>query len=159
MNTKRIDIQGHLPSVEVIQRELATAESIDDFFGKEGIFSPAVCGYSGGNARSRTHRTAWVRTLRSERAQFRQQPQQQAPKKVTHLRWRRLDSSPPGPQWRVLASASGKAPEQQQRNRRERIITLYAKGVSTRDNQATLHELRRSSARSGQCLSKTGPVS
>ena len=29
----------HLPSVETIQRELGKAESIDDFFGKEGIFS------------------------------------------------------------------------------------------------------------------------
>ena len=29
----------HLPSAEDIQNELAQAESIDDFFGKEGIFS------------------------------------------------------------------------------------------------------------------------
>ncbi len=28
-----------LPSVERIQQELATATSIDDFFGKEGIFA------------------------------------------------------------------------------------------------------------------------
>src|SRR3982751_431574 len=28
-----------LPSVERIQQELASAESIDDFFGKEGIFA------------------------------------------------------------------------------------------------------------------------
>ena len=28
-----------LPSAERIQQELATAESIDDFFGKEGIFA------------------------------------------------------------------------------------------------------------------------
>ena len=27
----------YLPSVEEIQQELGTAESIDDFFGKEGI--------------------------------------------------------------------------------------------------------------------------
>ena len=32
-------IAEHLPSVETIQRELGKAESIDDFFGKEGIFS------------------------------------------------------------------------------------------------------------------------
>jgi putative transposase len=30
---------GNMPSLEVIQRELASAQSIDDFFGKEGIFA------------------------------------------------------------------------------------------------------------------------
>ena len=29
----------HMPSAEEIQNELAQVESIDDFFGKEGIFS------------------------------------------------------------------------------------------------------------------------
>ncbi len=29
----------HLPSAEEIQSELAQVESIDDFFGKEGVFS------------------------------------------------------------------------------------------------------------------------
>jgi putative transposase len=33
------ELAEHLPSVETIQRELGKAESIDDFFGKEGIFS------------------------------------------------------------------------------------------------------------------------
>ena len=32
-------LQEHLPSVEEIQQELGKAESIDDFFGKEGIMS------------------------------------------------------------------------------------------------------------------------
>ena len=35
----RRDQQEHLPSVELIQQELGKAESIDDFFGKEGIFA------------------------------------------------------------------------------------------------------------------------
>ncbi|MDP9312577.1 MAG: hypothetical protein M3R24_17100, partial [Chloroflexota bacterium] len=30
---------GKLPSVERVQQELATAASMDDFFGKEGIFA------------------------------------------------------------------------------------------------------------------------
>ncbi len=30
---------GKLPSVERVQQELATASSMDDFFGKEGIFA------------------------------------------------------------------------------------------------------------------------
>jgi transposase-like protein len=37
--TQRANVQNHLPSVEKIQSELATAESIDDFFGKDGIFA------------------------------------------------------------------------------------------------------------------------
>jgi hypothetical protein len=35
--TKRTALQANVPSVAEIQNELATAESIDDFFGKEGI--------------------------------------------------------------------------------------------------------------------------
>src|SRR3954469_9156493 len=38
-NTQRTELQAHFPSVEEIQSELATAESIDDFFGKDGIFA------------------------------------------------------------------------------------------------------------------------
>ena len=29
-----------MPSVERVQQELASAKSLDDFFGKEGIFTP-----------------------------------------------------------------------------------------------------------------------
>ena len=38
-NTQRTDLQAHLPSVEEIQRHLGTAESIDNFFGKECHFT------------------------------------------------------------------------------------------------------------------------
>jgi hypothetical protein len=31
--------KSHLPSLETIQQELGTAKSINDFFGKEGIFA------------------------------------------------------------------------------------------------------------------------
>lgn len=37
--TKKPNIQDHMPSAEEAQKELATATSVDDFFGKEGIFS------------------------------------------------------------------------------------------------------------------------
>src|ERR671921_511346 len=36
--------ESSLPSVERIQQELATAKSIDDFFGKEGIFARLFAG-------------------------------------------------------------------------------------------------------------------
>jgi hypothetical protein len=32
-------MQELLPSTEEVQKELATAKSMDDFFGKEGIFA------------------------------------------------------------------------------------------------------------------------
>jgi transposase-like protein len=36
---RKRELAEHLPSVETIQQELGKAESMDDFFGKEGIFS------------------------------------------------------------------------------------------------------------------------
>jgi hypothetical protein len=33
------DLQAHLPSLEKIQQELGKAKSVDDFFGKGGIFA------------------------------------------------------------------------------------------------------------------------
>lgn len=36
---KQGNLQAHMPSLERIQQELGTAESMDDFFGKEGIFA------------------------------------------------------------------------------------------------------------------------
>jgi putative transposase len=36
---KKRELQTHLPSLERIQQELGTAQSMDDFFGKEGIFA------------------------------------------------------------------------------------------------------------------------
>jgi transposase-like protein len=38
-NPNKPATQIELPTAEVVQRELASAKSIDDFFGKEGIFS------------------------------------------------------------------------------------------------------------------------
>jgi putative transposase len=38
-DVRRRELAARLPSVEAIQRELGKAESIDDFFGKDGIFS------------------------------------------------------------------------------------------------------------------------
>src|SRR5689334_6770269 len=38
-SSKSETIQENLPSAEEVQRELAKVKSMDDFFGKEGIFS------------------------------------------------------------------------------------------------------------------------
>src|SRR5256885_951492 len=37
--TSRQQVRANLPPVETIQRELASARSIDDFFGKQGILA------------------------------------------------------------------------------------------------------------------------
>src|SRR5512133_660107 len=36
---KKPNIQDYLPPTEIVQQELAKAKSMDDFFGKEGIFA------------------------------------------------------------------------------------------------------------------------
>ena len=49
-NNKKSKIQ--LPKVEEIQRELGTAENIDDFFGRDGIFARLFSKDAGANAGS-----------------------------------------------------------------------------------------------------------
>jgi hypothetical protein len=36
---KRANPQDHMPDGEIVAAELAKAESMDDFFGKDGIFA------------------------------------------------------------------------------------------------------------------------
>ncbi|NLG99435.1 MAG: hypothetical protein GX491_18935, partial [Chloroflexi bacterium] len=36
---KKPNLQAYLPPTEMVQQELAKAKSVDDFFGKEGIFA------------------------------------------------------------------------------------------------------------------------
>ncbi|NLG97120.1 MAG: hypothetical protein GX491_07145, partial [Chloroflexi bacterium] len=36
---KKPNLQVYLPPTEMVQQELAKAKSVDDFFGKEGIFA------------------------------------------------------------------------------------------------------------------------
>ena len=38
-NTKKEELQKHMPDPEQLAHELASAESIDDFYGKDGIFA------------------------------------------------------------------------------------------------------------------------
>ena len=45
------ELKPHFPSLETIQQELGTAQSIDDFFGKAGYSRPAVCEDIGDDAR------------------------------------------------------------------------------------------------------------
>ena len=129
-----------LPSLDRIQQELATAESIDDFFGKEGIFARLFAG-------------TLEHMLEAElTAQLGYQPYAAS--------GRNSGNSRNGKRPRSLRTSAGDMTIQVPRDRtsefqpvllekyqtstnelEEKIIALYAKGVSTRDIQETLQEL------------------
>jgi putative transposase len=126
------------PQVEEIQRELSSAESIDDFFGKEGIFARLFArtleemleaelseqlgyekyeakGRNSGNSRN-GKRAKQVQTSAGEQT-------------IAVPRDRNGEFASP-------LLAGGRSNELE-----EKVIALYAKGTSTRDIQRTLAEL------------------
>lgn len=130
----------YLPSTERVQQELATATSIDDFFGKEGIFARlfagtleqmmeakltsqlgyepyAASGRNSGNSRN-GKRTRNLRTSAGDVT-------------IEVPRDRKGDYQP------VLLDKYQTSTNELE----DKIIALYAKGVSTRDIQDTLHDL------------------
>lgn len=130
----------HLPSVEAIQRELGTAESVDDFFGKGGIFSRLFAetmeamleaelteqlgyepyeakGRKSGNSRN-GKRTKKVRTSGGETV-------------ISVPRDRNGDFQPS-----LLEKHKANSNEIE-----TKILALYARGNSTRDIRAMLDEL------------------
>jgi putative transposase len=144
MNTNKTrnqtDLQVHLPSVAEIQSQLATAESIDDFFGKNGLLA-----------------RLFARTLEAMlEAEL-----------TEHLGYERYDAkgrnsgnNRNGKRPRKVRTSGGDTLLQVPRDRNgeyqprllekyqtnsneieEKIVALYAKGVSTRDIQETLEEL------------------
>jgi len=137
---KRANPQEYMPDAETVARELATAQSMDDFFGKEGIFAKLFAttieqmldaeltehlgyepyeakGRNSGNSRN-GHYTKRVRTGEGETA-------------VRIPRDRQGEFEP-----QILQKYASNTSELE-----EKIIGLYAKGLSTRDIQDTLHEL------------------
>src|SRR5919202_115771 len=133
-------IEASLPPVERIQQELATAKSIDDFFGKEGIFARLFAG-------TLEHMLAAELT-----AHLGYEPYA--------VEGRNSGNSRTGKRSRNLRTSAGDMTIQVPRDRNsqfqpalldkyqtstneleEKISALYAKGVSTRDIQATLEDL------------------
>jgi transposase-like protein len=138
--TNHADLQAHFPTNEQIQNELATAESIDDFFGKDGIFARLFA--STLEAMLETELTEHLGYERYE------------------AKGRNSGNSRNGKRTRKVRTSGGETPIQVPRDRNgeyqprllekhqtnsheieEKIINLYAKGVSTRDIQETLQEL------------------
>jgi transposase-like protein len=133
-------IQEIMPSAERVQRELSTAKSMDDFFGKEGIFSRLfantleqmleaelseklgyepyeVKGHNSGDSRN----GSYSKKLRSSNGE------------VTILvpRDRNGDFEP-----QIIKKHTANTNELE-----DKIIGMYAKGLSVRDVQETLQEL------------------
>jgi len=129
-----------MPGAEEVARELATAKSMDDFFGKEGIFARLFArtleqmlevemtehlGYEPYEAKGRNsgnnrngHYSKKVRTGEGETI-------------IEVPRDRNGEYEP-----KILKKYASNTNELE-----EKIIGLYAKGMSTRDIQATLEEL------------------
>jgi len=129
-----------MPSAEIVARELAAAKSMDDFFGKEGIFARLFAktmeqmleaeltehlGYEPYEAKGRNsgnnrngHYSKKVRTSEGETS-------------IEVPRDRNGEYEP-----KILKKYASNTNELE-----EKIIGLYAKGMSTRDIQQTLEEL------------------
>lgn len=140
MNKPVRDIKKLLPSTEKIQKELASAQSMDDFFGKEGIFSRLFAktmeqmleteltdhlGYDKYEARGRNtgdnrngYYTKKVRTSVGD-------------KSITIPRDRNGDFKP-----RLLKKYQTSSNEIE-----DKVVAMYARGMSVRDIQSTLEEL------------------
>jgi transposase-like protein len=129
-----------MPSVEHIQQELATATSIDDFFGKEGIFARLF-------AHTLEHMLEAELTahLGYERyaAAGRNSGNSRNGKRPRTLRTSAGDMTLAVPRDRQGAFAPALLDKYQTSSNEleDKIIALYAKGVSTRDIQEMLQEL------------------
>ena len=136
----RQQILAKMPAAEIVQQELASAKSVDDFFGKEGIFARlfantieqllevemsehlgyqpyAVEGRNSGNSRN-GKRTRQLRTSGGDMS-------------IAVPRDRKSEFEP-----RILNTSQTSTNELE-----TKIIYLYAKGVSTRDIAQTLTDI------------------
>lgn len=138
--TKQPRQQQHLPSVEAIQNELGRAESIDDFFGKEGIFARLFAGTLEAMLEAELSQE-----LGYERydAQGRNSGNSRNGKRTKNLRSSSGDQVIKVPRDRNGTYQSSLLAKHQTGSNEieEKIIHLYAKGVSTRDIEEALEEL------------------
>ena len=129
-----------MPSVERVQQELASAKSLDDFFGKEGIFARLFADTL--EQMLEAELTAHL-GFEPHAAEGRNSGNSRNGKRSRKLRTSIGDTSIQVPRDRNSSFHSPLLPPYQTSTNEleDKIIGLYAKGVSTRDIQATLHEL------------------
>ena len=136
-NTKKEELQKHLPNPEQLAHELASAESIDDFYGKDGIFARLF---------SKTIEQMLETELTEELGY---EPYQAEGRNSGNSRnghyTRKMRTSGGDADIRVPRDRNGKfQSELLKKNSNEieqKVIAMYAKGTSTRDIQDMLHEL------------------
>jgi putative transposase len=137
MSKKEKDIQAHMPSAEEVARELGKAKSIDDFYGKDGIFSRLF---------SKTIEEMLEAELTTELGYERYE-----------VEGRNSGNSRNGYYTRKMRTSGGDAEIKVPRDRNgefqsallqknsneieQKITAMYAKGMSTRDIQELLTEL------------------
>lgn len=128
-----------MPSAEEVQAELSKVESIDDFFGKEGVFARLF---------AKTLEEMLETELSAElgydkyESRGRNSGNSRNAKRAKQLRTPNGDITIQVPRDRNGDFQSKLLSDQQMSNQLEdKIISLYAKGISTRDIQETLDDL------------------
>jgi transposase-like protein len=129
-----------LPSAERVQQELSTAKSLDDFFGKDGIFARLFAGTL--EQMMEAELTAQL-GYEPYAASGRNSGNSRNGKRTRNLRTSTGDVSIAVPRDRnsEFRPALLDTYQTSTNELEDKIIALYAKGVSTRDIQDTLHEL------------------
>lgn len=140
MSRKKKNIQDHMPDAELVAAELAKAKDVDDFFGKDGIFARmfgrtietmlegemedhlgypkhSVSGYNSGNSRNGTRK----RKLRTS-----------AGDQVIDVPRDRKGTYEP----QLLKNYATSSNEIE-----DKVVTMYAKGMTVSDIQSTLSDL------------------
>ena len=129
----------HMPSAEEVQAELSKVESIDDFFGKEGVFARLFA-----KTLEEMLEAELSEQLGYEKYEVkgRNSGNSRNGKRPKQLRTPNGDVTIQVPRDRNGDFQSILLSEQQMGNQlEEKIISLYAKGISTRDIQETLEDL------------------
>lgn len=139
-NTKPTTPPASMPSVERVRQELASAKSLDDFFGKQGIFARL---FADTLEQMREAELTAHLGYQPHQATGRNSGNSRNGKRVRKLRTSNGDTTIQVPRDRNSTFHSPLVePYQTSTNELEdKIIGLYAKGVSTRDIQATLQDL------------------
>jgi putative transposase len=136
-NPEKKDIQSHMPSAEEVAQELGKATSIDDFYGKDGIFAKLF---------SKTIEDMLEAELTSELGYERYDTEghNSGNNRNGHYT-RKMRTSGGDAEIKVPRDRNGEfqsALLKKNSNEIERkVIAMYAKGMSTRDIQDLLNEL------------------
>lgn len=131
--------KAHVPSIETIQRELGSAENIDDFFGRDGIFSRLFA-----KTIEQMLEAEMTAELGYEKyaSAGRNSGNNRNGKRSKKLRTQTGDVEIEVPRDRNGEFHSPLLEQHASSNvLEEKIMGLYAKGVSTRDIQETMREL------------------